>query len=107
MRRSESEQRFLEKFQGKPSGVSLRRGEQEHKKTAAASIKSRKMLRPDPHRSVVASTVEGGLDGRERREKHTETRGENNSLTSNEANACVIYAIRRQVFYCRTIENES
>jgi hypothetical protein len=43
-----------------------------------------------------------------RREKHTSREeGENNLLTSNEANARVIYAIRRQVFYCRTIENES
>jgi hypothetical protein len=42
-----------------------------------------------------------------RREMHTEAEGRNNSLTSNEANAHVIYAIQRQVFYCRTIENES
>jgi hypothetical protein len=55
---------------------------------------------------VVAYTVGGGLEVA-RREKHTKSEREKNSLTSNEANVHVIYAIQRQVFYCRTIENES
>jgi hypothetical protein len=66
-------------------------GERERKKMTAASVESRKTSssRPGLRRSAVACTVEGGLDSREGREKHTEEEGKQFADLQRGQRACI------------------
>jgi hypothetical protein len=107
MRRSESEQRILRSFKASRAGCSQdkseRKGDGGVCPREVKCLASRLVLCS----STVAYTVgERAFEVVRGEKKHTR-RGENNSLTSNEASVHVFIRFRDKLLYCRTMKNES